>query len=37
MLINEAKPSLPMRLNDDCCGVMDNGCFHYGSCTSINE
>ena len=21
---------LPMRLNSDCCGVMDNGCFHHG-------
>ena len=22
--------SLQMRLNCDCCVVMDNGCFHYG-------
>ena len=20
----------PMRLNSNCCGVMDNGCFHHG-------
>ena len=25
-----------MMINDDCCGFLDNGCFHYGSCTSIS-
>ena len=24
-----------LRLNDDCCGIMDNACFYYGPCTSI--
>ena len=24
-----------MRLNSDCCGVMDNACFHYGPSTSL--
>ena len=24
-----------MRLNDDCCGVMDNGFFHYMGCVQV--
>ena len=24
-----------MRLNDDCCGVMDNGFFHYMGCAQV--
>lgn len=33
---SEDASSLPMRLNCDCCGVMDNGSLQCGSCTSIS-
>ena len=28
--------SLPVRVYGDCCGVIDNCCFHYESYTSIS-
>ena len=28
--------TLPMRKNSDCCGVVDNGCIHYGFYTCIS-
>ena len=28
--------SLPIRKNGDCCGVVDNGCIHYGLDASIS-
>ena len=28
--------SLPIRKNGDCCGVVDNGCIHYGLNASIS-
>ena len=33
---SEDASSLSMRLNCDCCGVMDNGSLQCGSCTSIS-
>ena len=28
--------ALSMRKNGDCCGVVGNGCIHYGFYTSIS-